>query len=154
MEGRREQGEHIWKQALSGGEINELEWAGAVSRFPEKKDQIVALYEKYREKSSVNMNSALLLGRALLEIGHDREAFRVLDAAYPKLHPNELDKISPEYLTVLAHVKYRLGRRHYADVMAHLNALGGVYPVVLGPLDITQGYMAPSQSTGKKRTGG
>jgi len=154
LEGRREQGEHIWKQALSGEEINELEWAGAVSRFPEKEDQIVALYEKYGKKSSANMSSALLLGRALLEIGYDREAFRVLDAAYPKLHPNELDKISPEYLTVLAHVKYRLGRRHYADVMAHLNALVGVYPVVLGPLDIAQGYMAPSQATGKKRTGG
>ncbi|TVR65647.1 MAG: hypothetical protein EA422_03620 [Gemmatimonadales bacterium] len=90
--------------------------------------------------------SALLLARALIRFGHAAEALMLLEAQYPASIRNDPGQVPPEFLMVMAHVRYLNGRDHYPGARGNLVSLSQSYPSLSGLLTLAQELTAPERT--------
>jgi hypothetical protein len=144
LNGKRNEAEQKWRPFQNSTASNELEWAEVASRFTQKPDAILALYQKHQQAAADKMELALRLGRSLMQINRDAEAVETMQQAYPEQYRDRLRYIEPAYLIALAHAKYNLNARYYAqEILGHINGVREAYPIALAAYDIAQGFFTP-----------
>lgn len=125
-------------------------WAQEASTYAPQQEA-VRTYCENQNPPKENMQLALRLGRGALNVGQPETATRLLQRSYPVSRSNDVREIDPAYLATFAWAKFAVGPRYESDVLRHLNALSGEYPIAAAAYDLAQGFYVPERTEGRVR---
>ena len=150
--GNKSEADNFWQQARAAGSSAIIEWAAVASRYDEMSQEIVQYLRPDLVNGISDRTMAQKTAGAFLNLGQNSRAFSLTEKHYRAELNNDLDRVSPIFLTRLAHGRFLNGRSYYNLVNSHLHVLVERLPTLIGVTEVIKASTSPNASSGESFT--